>query len=258
MRQLRYWMVAWIAWGSLLLSVSGQALPDWLGKNGIRKPPDFGILDEGGFFNRNSGAMKRISDQLRKLESDHGFRIYLVVEPVLIATTAPELAAQLQQSWLPEGNGLVVVFESDNRSLGFGRDLGGTPGAIEDASHVPTHETAAILLRAQEGMEETPVPEASIESLMGNLVMEFTSYFERRSAPLPAGRSLRLGLLTIGGVTLLALGAIVVGAIVRLPSMAGSRRFRFPLVDRPERLGAPCGGGNVTVRRFKSGRGGGH
>ncbi len=251
MRRLRYWMAAWIVWGALLLSGSGQALPDWLAKNGIQKPPDFGILDEGGFFNRNSGAMKRISDQLRKLESDNGFRIYLVVEPVLIATTAPELAAQLQQSWLPEGNGLVVVFESDNRSLGFGRDLGGTPDAIEAGSHVPTHETAAILLRAKEGTEENPAPEAYIEALMGNLVMEFTSYFEKRSAPLPAGRSLRLWLLAFGGLAVLGLGAIIVGAIVRLPSMAGSRRFRFPLVDRPERLGAPCGGGNVTMRRFR-------
>lgn len=251
MRRLRYWMVAWIFWGAMALSGFGQALPDWLAKNGIRKPPDFGILDEGGFFNRNSGAMKRISDQLRKLEADHGFRIYLVVEPVLISTTAPELAAQLQLSWVPEGNGLVVVFESDNRNLGFGRDIGGAPDAMETAGHVPTHETAAILLRAKEATQADPAPEAYIETLMGNLVNEFTGYFDKRSAPLPAGRSLRLGLLTVGGLTLLALAAIAVGSLLRLPSMAGSRRFRFPLVDRPERLGAPCGGGDVTTRRFR-------
>jgi hypothetical protein len=36
-------------------------LPEWLSKNAAHKPPDFGILDESGFFNRDSGAFKRIS-----------------------------------------------------------------------------------------------------------------------------------------------------------------------------------------------------
>jgi len=252
MRRFRAWMMVLISLGTLILSGAGQSLPDWLAKNGMGKPPDFGILDESGFFNRNTGALKRISDQLRKLEADHGFRIYLLVEPVLISTTAPELAAQLQQSWVPGGNGLVVVFESDNRSVGFGRDIEGAAGEKSAANRVPTHETAAILLRAKDATDMKLAPEAYIEALMENLTGEFNAYFERRSAPLPAGRSLRFGLLTVGGLTLLALAAIGVGALVRLPSMAGPRRYRFPVVDRPERLGAPCGGGNVTVRRFKA------
>ena len=245
-------LAAWILWGALTLSGPGQALPDWLAESSAAKPPDFGVRDESGFFSKDSGALKRISDQVRKLEIDHGFHIYLLVEPVLIATTAPELASQLQQSWLPHGDGLVVVFESDSRSLGFGRDVGGAPTETPQV-RVPTHETAAILLRAQEATDTQLAPEAFVESLMGNLVKEFGDYFERRKAPLPAGRSLRLGLLTIGALTLLALIAIAVGSLVRLPSMAGNRTFRFPAVDRPERLGAPCGGGDVTTRRFKEG-----
>jgi hypothetical protein len=251
MQRLRYWLGAWIFCGALTLSGFGQALPDWRAKNGVNKPPDFGILDEGGFFSRNSGAMKRISDQLRKLEIDHAFRICLMVEPVLIGTTAPELAAQLQQSWLPEGNGLVVVFESDNRSLGFGLDPGVAPDGKKGTGQVPTHETTAILVRVKAATEMNLAPEAYIEALMGNLAREFTVYLEKRAAPLPAGRSLHRALLTVGALALLALAAIVVGALVRLPSIAGTRSFRFPVVDRPERLGAPCGGGDVTTRRFR-------
>lgn len=251
MRRFPVWLIAMVFWGAWVLVGTCQALPDWLAKNGMGKPPDFGILDESGFFSRNTGAMKRIGDQLRKLEADHGFRIYLVVEPVLISATAPELAAQLQQSWVPEGNGLVVVFESDNRSVGFGRDIGSAAGEKSAPNRVPTHETAAILLRVKEGTDMNLAPEAYIETLTVSLVDEFNGYFEKRSAPPPAGRSLRLGLLTVGGLTLLALAAIGVGALVRLPSMAGGHRYRFPVVDRPERLGAPCGGGNVTVRKFK-------
>ena len=146
-------MVAWFWVGILMGSSAGQDLPEWLAKSANSKPPDFGVRDENGFFTRDSGAMKRISDQLRKLEADHGFRIFLLVEPVLIATSAPELAAQLQQSWLPKGDGLVVVYESDNRSLGFGRDVGGEPDTGDATVLVPTHETAAILMRARDATD---------------------------------------------------------------------------------------------------------
>jgi hypothetical protein len=44
---------------------------------------------------------------------------------------------------------------------------------------------------------------------------------------------------------------IAVGALTRLKSVAGVRTFRFPEVDRPERLGAPCGA-RVTTRVFKN------
>lgn len=253
MRRLHEGLAALILWGAMLLSGMGQSLPDWLSQNGASKPPDFGIRDEGGFFNKNSGATKRISDKLRKLEADHGFKIFLMVEPVLIATTAPELAAQLQQSWLPDGGGLVVVYESDNRSLGFGREVGGGAGETEIMGLVPAHDTAGILRRSKDATDLKLAPEAYIEALMGNLVAEFESYFVRRAAPLPAGRSLRLGLLTVGALTLLALSAIIVGSLAKLPSVAGTRSYHFPAVDRPERLGAPCGGGNVTTRRFNPG-----
>jgi hypothetical protein len=65
-----------------------------------------------------------------------------------------------------------------------------------------------------------------------------------------AGRSLRFALLTIGGLALLALLAIGIGALARMRSMAGTRVFRIPPVDLPERLGAPCGG-SVTSRSFR-------
>jgi hypothetical protein len=245
------WLFALIAPLLLAGRMAGQELPEWLAGTSNARPPDFGVRDESGFFNRNSGAMKRISDQLRQLEADHGFRIYLLVEPVLIASSAPELAARLQEVWVPDGNGLVVVYEADNRSLGFGRDMDDRIGPDPPPAAVPTHETAAILMRARDATEANLAPEVYMETMMGNLVREFDGYFERRRAPAPAGRSLRLALLTVGGLTLLALAAIGVGALVRLPSMNAAKTFRFPVVDRPERLGAPFGGGCVITRRFR-------
>jgi hypothetical protein len=247
MRWFYHLIIAALIWAALVPSARGESLPD-----SLAVPPESGVRDAGGFFKRDAGAMERISGKFRQLEKNHGYRIYLVVEPVLIATTAAELAAQLQHAWLPAGNGLVVVFEADSRSLAFGRDVGGNPDPSAAGILVPTHETDAMLKQVVAATDKSLAPETYIETLTGNLVREFNGYFERLAAPPPPGRSLRFALLTTGGVALLALCAIAVGALTRLKSVAGIRSFRFPTVDRPERLGAPCGG-SVTTRSFRPG-----
>jgi hypothetical protein len=173
MDRLKHGLAIWLCWAALLLQGHGQSLPEWLSKNAAHKPPDFGILDESGFFNRNSGAFKRISEQIRKMEQDHGYRIYLVVEPVLIATSAPEMAAELQQAWVPDGNGLVIVFESDSRHLGVGRDL---TGSAENPLRVPSHELTARLNRALEAADPKLAAEAYIENLVEKVTGELDAY----------------------------------------------------------------------------------
>ena len=249
MSRLKHGLAVWLCWGVLVLLGHGQALTEETPKNAGPKPPDFGILDKGGFFNRDSGAFHRISGQIRKLEHDHGYRIYMVVEPVLIATSPPELAAELQRSWLPAGDGLVVVFESDSRNLGFGFDIAGHPDQQGNPARVPSYETTAILNRAMDAADAKLAPEAFLESLAGKLAGEFDAYFKRRATPPPAERAVKIGLLVVGTLALLGLGAIGLGGLARHSSMAGVRSFRFPAADRPERLGAPCGG-SVTSRRF--------
>ncbi|MEO8615717.1 MAG: TPM domain-containing protein [Luteolibacter sp.] len=249
MRRFQFWAAILICWVAWVTPGQGQSLPEWLTKGGSPKPPDFGIRDEDGFFNRDAGAFKRISDQLRKLEAEHGYKIYLMVKPVLIGTTAPELAAQLRQAWLPDGNGLVVVYEADGRSLGIGRalDVSRDPKAPEVL--IPTHETAALINRAIDAVDAKLAPEAYIEALAGNLVEGCNGYFTLLEAPMPAGRSMRMGLLFVGAMTLLGLVTMGVGWLLRHSPMAEVQSFRFPVVDRPERLGAPCGAA-VTARRF--------
>lgn len=91
-------------------------------------------------------------------------------------------------------------------------------------------------------------PNGNQAPLMGKLAGEFDGYSKLRDTP-PAARSMKIGLLVAGTLSLLGLGAIGVGGLVRHSYLAGARSFRFPAVDRPERLGAPCGG-QVTARRF--------
>lgn len=244
-------VVALLCAGALAFHARGQELPGWLAANGGEKPPPvFGVVDEGQFFNKNSGAFKRVSDQLRKLEADHGHKIYLVVEPVLIGSTPAELAAELRRKWVPDGNGLVIVFEADSRRLGIGWDLTGRPDQpLENSLQIPSHETSAMLTRARDAIDENLAPEAYLETFISNLVSEHHRFFLRRAEPPPPERSVRMSLLVIGTLSLLGLGGIAVGGLVRHSSITAAQRFRFPVVDRPERLGAPCGA-SVTTRSF--------
>jgi len=228
----------------------GQALPEWMTKDGNPKPPHLGIRDDNGFFQRDEGAFQRISKKILKLEADHGYRIYLMVEASLIGTTTVELSSQLRQAWIPDGNGLVVVFEADSLSLGIGRNPDGPSNLESTTEFMPTQELAAAIRRATHTADRTLMPAAYIESLMGNLVAGCNDYFERREKPVPAGRTLRIWLLAIGALTLLGLGAIALGWLVRHTDRKSQRvTFRFPPVERPERFGAPCGA-KVTARRF--------
>lgn len=234
-------------WLALLIDGKGGGLPAV-----YAAAPESGILDASGFFGRKSGAMERISGWLLQLEQEHHYRLYFVVEPVLIGTSGSELAARLQEAWLPDGNGLVVVYESGSRNLCFGRDFHSDSGLSSVGGTIPTHETEVLLQKAVAATDADLEPEAYLETLVGNLAGEFRGYFQRRSAPPPRERSLRLALLTIGGLALGALGVIGAGALARLRSAGAGRCFRFAGVDSPERLGAPSGG-SPAVRRFRTG-----
>jgi len=211
--------------------------------------PELRILDKSKFLRRDDDVRQRISSQIRTLEQDHGFRIYLVIEPSFIGSTVQEKANELRRLWIPDGDGLVVVFESDSRNLGFGQDMAGDPGQLENPNRVPPHETTAILSRAIGAVDDTPGPEIHLERIMGKIVTGFDSYFLRRETPPPMARSVRTALLMVGGLSLLGLMLIGAGGLIRHSGMTRGRRFRFPVVDRPERLGAPCGS-SVTARRF--------
>lgn len=245
MRCFFHLLRACLVWAALLSSARGGSLPE-----SLARPPSDGVVDPGGFLRGDEAARKRISTKFRQLRDEHGYRMYLIVEPVFISTTAQELAARLQQAWLPEGNGLVIVFEGDSRSLGFGLNPGEKPGLQVAGALVPTHETAALLQEAVDSTDAGLAREAYVVALAENLAIGFGAYFDRRAAPAPPGRLLRFALLTIGGLALLALGTIGVGALARMQAVAGARVFRIPRVDRPERLGAPCGGA-VTSRGFQ-------
>ena len=246
---LRYLATGLLAAFMTLPGFGQPTLQDEPAKKELPQAPPGGVLDVARCLSRDPTALEQISESIQKLARDHDFYIYLVIEPVLIASTPQELAADYRQAWLPGGNGLVLVFESDSRRIGIGQDITGTASDPGNPARVPSFETAAILQKVFAAVDATQPPEAYLKAFVGNLTGEFGTYFVHRNTPPPSSRSVKTVLVIVGIVSLLGLGAIGVGSVMRHSGMHGPRSFRFPKVDRPERLAAPCGA-TVTSRRF--------
>jgi len=248
-KQRNGWFWIMLCWMLAQLACHGQVLPG-ASETEIPAPPAFGVKDESKIFARNIETMRRVSTALHKLEEKYGYKIYVVVEPVMISSSPHESAATLQQQWLPDGNGLVVVYEADTKLAGISRSMDESMAA--EVTQVPSYEVVAILSRVLGSMDDSLDSAAYFESLVINLVEEFSAYFERSEAPISSTRSLRMILLITGTLCLLGLVTMGIGYFVRSSEKKAKRVFHFPEVDVPERLGAPYGGGSVTSRRFRA------
>ena len=187
MTRFRKTLAVTLCWAILGLQDHCQALEDGLASKNVHPPQALGVLDGGGFFNRNPGALKHISGQLRKLEHDRSYMSYLVVEPVLPASTVAERAAVLATLVL-DGIGLVFVFKTDSRNLATGWEVEDQPSAPKIVTRVPSYETAAILDQAMSATDSTIAPEVYLEALIGKLTSEFDAYFKRSDTPPLAAR----------------------------------------------------------------------
>ncbi|MBC7979832.1 MAG: hypothetical protein H7Y36_04650 [Armatimonadetes bacterium] len=225
-----------------------QRLPD----GSIPVPPPTGLSDPEGVLRKNPTATKRIIGLLQELERDHGYRLIVMLERALISSNAPDLASQLQKEWLPEGGGLVIVFESDTKSLGFGRGLEPSEGMMGERVGVPAYGLVEIISKALQNAEKEKNPELYIERMVSGVAADLKAYFERKEAPVKGGRSLRLALVTIGTMSLLALCGMGLGWLMGKADSKKSAQRLFPDIEIPERLGAPYGGGSGSAHFFGS------
>jgi hypothetical protein len=243
-------MMVFAGWVFPLVAAHGQLLTGEVSADGRHPPPPAsGVRDENGVFARNSESLGRISDALRRLEESHGFRIHVVVEPVMIGTSPQELAATLEPEWLPDGDGLIVVYEADTMRIGVSRSADGEWTSA--TPRVPAYETMSILSKVMREVDREGDSIAILESLVLRLAEGYRGYFERLETPVATTRSLRMvlmisGILCLSGLAVLGIGLVLCGGDRREKTV-----FRFPAVDVPERLGAPYGGGSVAARRFR-------
>jgi hypothetical protein len=212
--------------------------------------PANGLSDVYGVIARDTEAQQNITGLIRDLEIRYGYKLYVVLERKLILTTANSLASQLCEMWLPNGGGLVIVFELDTRKIGCGYRFGKSGEGMESDSEVPAYELEAILARAFADMKRSESMESNMESAVTLIGEGIHDYFDRKKVPPEEGRSLKLALIAVGALSLLALGGMLLGWLLGKSDRKQSKKRTFPLFDVPERLSAPYGGGGGGYGRF--------
>lgn len=199
---------------------------------------------------RNNQELKaELSKAILDLEDKYGFRIRVLLRPVWLTGTIQEMAITLQEAWFPDGDGLVMIVETDNRKTGLGVSMQGNPE--QESWLMPTHASAVILKRVADRAN----PEVPLEEYLRNLVLdmiaEHDAFLEKRLKRPTAAEQWKDNLFLIGALAATALGAITVAFLTRIfrtKEQQGVRRF--PIVETPERLGAPYGGGVVVTRKI--------
>jgi hypothetical protein len=212
--------------------------------------PASNVQDNAGLFTRDPDRLRAISERLRTLEQRHGFHLYLVIEPVMIGSSAVELAARLQQAWLPDGDGFVLVFESDNGSFGLGHKYEVADGdKARFRAELPSYYAAQALDRARSRLASDLEPDEMVDQLSRLLVEDVGGYLDRSLVPPSADRTLRLVLATVGVLSALGLAGLGLARLAQRAERRRRRSYYFQEVSGEERLGAPFGA-LVSARRF--------
>lgn len=252
----RRWLLLIGFWLGSLVCGQGQTFELARTEDQIAPAPADGVVDQAGLGHRNPALIAKLKEDIRRLRDDHGFHLYVVLESVLVSGNSQLVANRLRRSWIPNGDGMVLVFELDTKSLGIGQSFEQEADPTKaPPGQVPSYETMAILEEARDVVNADNSSEAMMESFVGKMVAGYNEYFTRKNAPVPQERTVKVGLIIVGAAAALALLGMLAALLVkRSDRRGGGRCYYFPEVQMSERLGAPYGGGEVSSRRF--GRGG--
>lgn len=220
----------------------------------IPDAPETGLWDRQGLFDNNVAAKQRIIDALRGLEADYGYRLFVVIEGTLIGSKSEKFADDIQKKWLPEGGGMVLLYESDRRAIQYGLNPDMAEEITEGRTLVSSLDIIQIFSKSFQVCKEIRDNQIFIERFVMELCANFEEAIDQKDQePEKEGRALRLALIVIGAVAILALFGLVFGMLM---GRAGGKRRRvksFPKVDVVERLGAPYGGALASLRFRKDG-----
>ncbi|MGJ8634428.1 MAG: hypothetical protein ACSHX7_10970 [Luteolibacter sp.] len=229
--------------GLVLVLMCGGLSGQHISEQEFTAAPVTGLQDNENVLGKDSNAQRRVIEMVQQLKHDHDYQIYVVLKRALISTNASHLSSRLQKDWLPDGNGMVIVFESDTNRLGFGRDMDAKDDMTEKSPSVPTYQVLELITQALKDSREDQKEGADVyfEKLLTRIVTKLNEYFVAKSDPVGNGRSLRLALATVGALSLLALCGMGLGWIMAKADGKTVKNRIFPKVEQPERLGAPYG-----------------
>jgi hypothetical protein len=221
-------------------------------------PPADGLLDESRVLAREPERKQAITAALAGLEAKHGFRMYFALYDSLYGRSVADRARDLQQAWLGDRPGMVLVLETDSRTFKLGRPPPrqkeiGSGQAVEvlgpaDLSSLDLSE----VVRGLEGSLMTARDAAEFAERLGTgFAAGISTVFEERATrPEGSASRSRMIALAIGLLAATGLLALLVVAGLKRAEARSLERYVFPKVSVGTRLGAPYGGGKISSRGF--------
>lgn len=219
--------------------------------------PESRILDQARMFAREPGRLEEMSRRLSALADRTGFDVRVAVYDSLIGHTVSERAEALEDAWIGDGPGVVMVIEADSGryalawspSVLVSRENGGEL-PMAGAHDLPTSERMRVEQRldAMTGLEVRQ--SESVEALLGTLAGALDAVFVDRAAPPDPKRLVKTLVLGTGLLATVLLIGLLVGAMLRRGDRRRDEQLVFPEVTVGMRLGAPYGGGRVSLRNF--------
>lgn len=243
----------WLVWMILLLApVKAQEifelpLPE--------KPADQ-VLDQVRLFvvdpERRDAMAAKVQDFTRRT----GYEVQVVFFDNLIGTELPEQANRLQEAWLGHGPGLVLVVVTDSGEWKIA--WASTPDVVtEEGGKVPvlgkrdvapqekidTLQVLVDLPKMSAGSVEGA--ELLVDTLLANLELSFIEEQPKTN------HRLRFWVLGIGLLAALVLLAVLTVTLIRRSDAKARDQLVLPDVPVGQRLGAPHGGGKISVSTFR-------
>lgn len=219
------------------------------------------LHDESRVLVRDEERRRAIVDALADLEAKHGFRLYFVIYDSLYGRSVNERARQLQDAWLRDQAGMILVLESDSRTFRFGlppppqREIEpGTKLEVPGATDLSQLDLSTVV-RGLEGSLKTAGDGGEFALRLGTgIAGGVSTVFDERAARPETADKGRMILLAIGLFAVAGLVALLVVAGLKRAEARSLERYVFPKISVGIRLGAPYGGGKISSRNFGRGK----
>jgi hypothetical protein len=225
------------------------------------RPAD-GILDEARMFARSPERHQAVASALAALQEKHGFPIYYVLYNSLYGRSLEDRAHALQEAWIGDSPGIVLVLETDSKLFRIGQGVtrqdkipvqSGAALPVTGPKELAPSDLGAIMREMEGGgLLQASSTEEYSERLATGMAAGISKVLDERAAAPEGATKSRLVLLAVGFGAAAGLIALLVVAGLKRAEAKALERFVFPKATVGTRLGAPFGGGKISSRSFGS------
>ena len=244
---------------ALLLMTLGLQASDELP---VPREPKGHVLDDARLFSYEAERLQNLDQKIASFSERTGYEVKVAFFDSLIGETLPEKVHQLEDHWLTDGAGLVLVVVTDNGQWKIGWEE--TPEMVtEGGKHVPVIDERDIApqqkvelvtrMSAVPKMETGSIEDAEqlVNVLLAGLEEAYSPIAEEQQGKRHKVKVVMLGLALLSAMVLAAIG---VGVLLRRSDQRKIQPMLFPDVTVRQRLGASAGGGKISSRSFRDAR----